>query len=516
MKKTVDISLEKLLELVAQLRAHQVTEANQDLAADCLETFCGLAREIKSKNATIRKLQKALFGDPGEQSSKIIPKESGKPGREKDKTAKGHGKRSMKNFPGAKEFHPHPELRAGGNCPECPGKLYSLDPVTLLRITGRPPLEETAHQLERLRCSTCLKIFNTPVPVEVGTERSTPEANAIVALEHYKNGVPFYRQTQFHECLGIKLPTSTQFEMAEHVFDAAMPVHQVFELMGANARLVFIDDTKTKLLSLVKENNKNPGMKRPGMFTTGIIAMSEGHELALFYSGRNYAGENLDRLLKNRAAGQPLLEQMSDALLNNYPKEFKTILMNCLVHGRRYFVDALSAFPVECRVVIEKFAIVFQNEAHCKAHNLAPLDRMVFHQKKSTEPLEDIRRYGEELLVSRKIEMNDSLGKAFAYLNNHWQKLTAFLRIPGAPLENNIVERLLKTAIVLRKNSLFYKTEFGARVGDVLMSVIQTTIKAGANPFEYLVALQKNHAAVFKNPSAWLPWNYRASVSLAA
>ncbi len=61
-----------------------------------------------------------------------------------------------------------------------------------------------------------------------------------------------------------------------------------------------------------------------------------------------------------------------------------------------------------------------------------------------------------------------------APMQKHWDALTLFLREPGAPLDNNVVERVLKRAIVDRKNSLFYRTFNGARVGDTFMSLIYT------------------------------------------
>jgi len=65
---------------------------------------------------------------------------------------------------------------------------------------------------------------------------------------------------------------------------------------------------------------------------------------------------------------------------------------------------------------------------------------------------------------------------------------------PGAPLDNNVCERALKRAILHRKNSLFYKTAEGAWIGDVYMSLIHTSEVNEVNPFDYLVALQRNHA----------------------
>lgn len=77
-------------------------------------------------------------------------------------------------------------------------------------------------------------------------------------------------------------------------------------------------------------------------------------------------------------------------------------------------------------------------------------------------------------LDDKLTEPNSALGSAIGYMLRHWEKLTLFLRQPGAPLDNNLCERALKKAILHRKNALFYKTQNGARVGDLFMSLIYT------------------------------------------
>jgi transposase len=96
----------------------------------------------------------------------------------------------------------------------------------------------------------------------------------------------------------------------------------------------------------------------------------------------------------------------------------------------------------------------------------------------------------------------------------HWDKLTLFLRVPGAPLDNNVCERALKMAIRHRKNSLFYKTLRGARVGDLYMSLIHTCYFAGVDPFHYLTELMRHEEQVKAEPAKWLPWNYRQQLGL--
>jgi len=81
--------------------------------------------------------------------------------------------------------------------------------------------------------------------------------------------------------------------------------------------------------------------------------------------------------------------------------------------------------------------------------------------------------------------------------------------VPGAPLDNNICERILKKAILHRKNALFYKTQNGADVGDLFMSLIHTAELNKVEAFDYLVTLLKHPEQIAKTPGDFMPWNYR-------
>jgi hypothetical protein len=88
-----------------------------------------------------------------------------------------------------------------------------------------------------------------------------------------------------------------------------------------------------------------------------------------------------------------------------------------------------------------------------------------------------------------------------------------FLRKAGAPLDNNLVERSLKRAVLHRKNALFYRTLHGAQVGDLFMSLIHTCQLCGANSFDYLVELQRHAHELTARPAEWMPWNYRETLA---
>ena len=252
-------------------------------------------------------------------------------------------------------------------------------------------------------------------------------------------------------------------------------------------------------------------------FATGSVR--EGRRIALFFTGQQHAGENLRDLLAQRSRELSAPIQMCDALSRNLPKALKTILSNCLAHGRRQFVEIYDRFPAECRHVLEALREVYRNDEVAREQTMSDKERLAWHKAKSSSVMRDLKTWFKAQLSENKVEPNSVLGEAMQYMLKHWRPLTQFLRVAGAPLDNNIAERALKKAILHRKNSLFYKTLNGARVGDIFMSLIHTAELCGANPFDYLVALQRHDAEVRATPAEWMPWNYvetRARLDAAA
>lgn len=249
------------------------------------------------------------------------------------------------------------------------------------------------------------------------------------------------------------------------------------------------------------------------MYTTAFVVKVGEQTIGLYYCGRSHAGENLAALLENRQADQAQPLVMSDALSRNEVDETTVIRCHCLAHGRRQFSDLEDVFPGECQVVIDALQQVFDHDDHARDKRMSPEARLVYHQAYSRPLMDELNRWLAKQCDDRLVEPNSSLGKAIAYMQGHWETLTRFLSVPGAPIDNNVVERALKLFIRQRKNSLFYKSEDSASIASVLTSLIATCIYASVNVLDYLVALQEHRAAVFANPSAWLPWTYLASLA---
>ncbi|VBB42109.1 transposase (fragment) [uncultured Desulfatiglans sp.] len=121
----------------------------------------------------------------------------------------------------------------------------------------------------------------------------------------------------------------------------------------------------------------------------------------------------------------------------------------------------------------------------------------------------DLEAWCHQQFAEKTVEPNSGLGKAITYLLKHWKELTCFLRVPGAPLDNNLWERALKFAILDRKKSLFYKMQRGTHVGDLFMSLIHACHLSGINALDYPTRLLKNTKALQTSPHTFMPWDYQ-------
>jgi transposase len=560
----IDMDVEKLESLLRRAEETPLSaEDLQTIRALC-ESYLYLTDLIDQKSTTIARLRKLLFGARTEKTADVLGRASEAPAspeqdaaqgqagdeqkgasaaagqaageqaaetQESSLRTKGHGRNGADDYPGANRVDvPHTSLQPGDPCPECPGTVYAVNrPGVLIRFVGRSPLQATIYALQKLRCQLCGKVFTAEPPEGLGSEKYDATVVSMIGLLKYGTGVPFHRLDTLQENLEVPLPASTQWEIVSAAVGQLEPAYQELIRQAAQGEVLHNDDTTVKILELMgtrarsealsESTNSGSGQPheptRTGLFTSGLVATRGGQQIALFFSGRRHAGENLQEVLRRRATDLPPPIQMCDALSRNLPKALETIVANCLAHARRQFVEVHDHFPAECGYVLEAFELVYRHDALARQRQLSPTERLAFHQAESGPALERLHAWLKRQFDERLVEPNSGLGAAINYLRRHWDKLTLFLRVPGAPLDNNLCERALKKAILHRKNALFYKTTNGAAVGDLYMSLIYTCELCGANPFDYLTELQRYADQVAAAPADWLPWNYHAHLPAA-
>lgn len=520
------VSREEMAAILERTRAVLSPEEHAKLTG-AIDTLAQVTAQLQAKDASIERLRRMLFGATTETTRNVLGEDAqvrdpSNPSDTPPKTkAPGHGRNAAAAYTGAQRVSvPHPQLRATQSCPGCTsGKLYpQSEPSQLVRITGMAPLTATVYACERLRCNLCGEVYTAPAPEGVGDEKYDASATSMVALLKYGTGLPFHRIETLQAGMGIPLPAATQWDLVNTGATTIACAHEELINQAAQSRVVYNDDTTMKVLQLTRAQRAaaladDEKGERTGIFTSGIVATDEGRRIALFFTGVRHAGENLNAVLERRRADLPPPIQMADGLSRNVPSDFDTILGSCLAHARRKHAELMECFPEQVRFVLETLREVYIIDALARKESLDPQQRLLLHQKNSQPLMEALEKWLQTQFTERIIEPNSSLGAAILYMQRRWTELTLFLRIPGAPLDSNIVERALKKAILHRKAAMFYKTLNGARVGDIFMSLIYTAELNDVPPFEYLIALLRHPDQVRANPSDWMPWNYQQTLA---
>ena len=543
----IEVDSQRFDELLQRAESNTLRDDDLELMRQLFASYRGFFQIVGDKNTTIARLRKWMFGSATETSKNILgdsneasnpsdgdssaagdasgiaaDAESGESfssGADDSKEPPpGHGRYGVSDYPGAEQVDvKHPEHSPGDVCPDCgQGTLYEKPPGVLVRFVGQAPLSATVYRMQKLRCHLCGKLFTAPTPAGIGEDKYDHTAASMIGLLKYGSGLPFNRLDRLQGNCEIPLAASTQWDIVYAAASLLIPAYEELIRQAAQGEVLHNDDTTVRILELMGERfRKNPPAEddrdpgRTGLFTSGVVATSAGRRVALFFSGRQHAGENLSDVLEHRAEELESPVQMCDGLARNLPKELDTILANCLAHGRRNFVELHDRFPEECRHVIEAFKVIYHNDKVARDEKLSAQERLALHQSQSQPIMDGLHAWLERQVNDKRVEPNSALGEAINYLLNRWEPLTLFLRKAGAPLDNNLCERALKKAILHRKNSLFYKTRNGSRVGDMYMSLIHTCELSGVNAFDYLNQLQLHTTDVMKSPDCWMPWNYR-------
>jgi hypothetical protein len=524
-KKVTELDNSQLDGLAKRVERRELAEADYGLIIKIIEVVQSLQEAYQCSKQAVRRFMAMLFGAPTERTGDVIGKgENGildgstSPDKPKAKR-KGHGRRGADQYPGAKTIYiPHKELTPGMICPAGCGKhLYDTHkPAISLHFRAQPLIDAARREQQRLRCCGCGVTFTAKLP-EDALKKYDESVGAALGVARYGFGLPMNRMVDLQNMFGIPMPLGTQYEEIEACYkDVGEPIMTELIHQAAQGTVVYNDDTPGKVLDLkqaIKERRETlpPDEKmRTGIFTTGIVSTREERTIVLYATGNKHAGENLHDVLVHRPIDMPAPIQMCDGLSRNNPG-IATDLANCGAHARREFVSLVEKYRPECAFVLETYRCVYVNEAHTKKAGLSIEERLLYHQQYSIEPMNTLKAWMGRQMEDKLVEPNSVLGGAIQYSLKRWDKLTLFLRKAGAPIDNNICERILKTAIRHRNNSLFYKTENGAKVGDFFMSVIQTCRFCNINPINYLATLRRKIAEVAQNPAKWMPWNYLAN-----
>ncbi|MCM1525549.1 MAG: IS66 family transposase [Ruminococcus sp.] len=189
--------------------------------------------------------------------------------------------------------------------------------------------------------------------------------------------------------------------------------------------------------------------------------------------------------------------------------------VGCLVHLRRYFVNALdiqedkkdySTDAGKGFLLIDKIFKAERVDPGKPAEKIKYTEDEIAEIRKNIQPklLKEFFDFCEEY-QGRGLPKSVT-GAAVNYALNQRETFMTFLENPKLELSNNAAERAVKPFVIGRKNFLFCNTAGGANSSAVIYSIIETAKENGLKPFEYLEFLFDNIRAG-NDVAEFVPWS---------
>jgi transposase len=456
-------------------------------------------------------------------------REQEKPGKQR----KGHGRNGVGAYRNAAHFfHALKDGVLGGLCPKCGlSKVYRKREKAIIHILGQPVINAEVHHYEEGRCRNCGHVERANGPAEahegLGTDyiRYDWSACGMLLVMHYSAGMPFKRLESLQEGWGIPIPDANQWQVVDAADDLLLPLYKALEQHAiAKATNFRTDDTGSMVVELQKQIDaeiaalerlgESTKDARTGINATGFYWETPDGPVVLYYTGRHHAGEMVDQLLRRRLLSSPKLVKITDGASKNFDHEHgdKLIEATCNAHAFLKFRDIRDKYPAEYAEAGDIYKQVFDHDDEAKALELTPMDRMLFHRKYSWPLMKKLKAMCEEKVKSKLVEPSSPLWEPLTFIINQWDRLTRFCKVPGVPLDTNLIEQALIMPVRYLAGSFNYKTEDGATVGDHAMSLIATARAHGVEPVAYLTECLRCHEDLAKRPDHYLPWVYRKRI----
>lgn len=372
-------------------------------------------------------------------------------------------------------------------CDNC-GKEKQVIGVEVMERLQMKPIEYVVERIERVvracpdgcGCPSCVP----PVPQVVPKSMIGATTAAQIITGKYCDALPLYRQERIFARDGIAIPRQTMARTVRAVADRLEAVSTRLNDLLMTCPVWGMDETRDRVLN-------DHGVKKEGQSwvwcTMGErpppddAAHTAPLRVVLFEYGPGRSGTVAHRLLENFTG-----TLMTDRY-GAYDAPARTGGIrhaSCMAHVRRKFHDVLKSdkknrHAAEALTLIGKLYEIERENVHAM-----PEDRLEARRTKSAPVLQAFRSWLYRIGAS--ITPKSALGQAVSYATNSLQGLEVYLTDPWVPIDNNRVEREIRSFAVGRRNWLFHHQAHGAEASARLYSIIATARANEVDPMHYL------------------------------
>lgn len=321
---------------------------------------------------------------------------------------------------------------------------------------------------------------------------------AQMIIDKYVFGMPLHRLIAKYRRLGVNIPASTASDWIMKGWKHLSPLWELLQLMVANQKYLQADETPIKVQDRHKKNNMHQG------YLWVYHAPCDGLVCFDYQKGRDMSGPKA-MLAGFKGILQTDGYNVYESLYANHPD---VLLVFCMAHARRKFVDALKYDEQKAGFVLEKVKVLYKLEKDMREEGLSWEQRT--HQRKlKAKPVLD--EMHEWLIEHAQKELPSSpLGKAINYALPRWAGLSAYAEHGQLEIDNNLAENAIRPIAIGRKNYLFCGSHQAAKMTAGMYSFMASCRKNQVDELQWLTdVFQRIQSHKYKDLYQLLPNNWK-------
>lgn len=488
-------------ELIEQLKEqHALTKA-------LLESRDEELRERDNEIAILKQqlayLKDKLFGRSSEKFDHpdlFTPEETKKPGASPENTSGPEATEEAKEEAKPKKSRPIREAKLPDHLPVVMGAEVSPAEVLSNPDDYTRVGERHADRLEREPGWFYLRRTTYPIftpkdgqhlpPLQAKAEPSLVPGSfwgsslmAEVMVNKFDYSQPFERQSRFYRTRhGIDLAVSTMCDVQKNCAEQFGILTRMMEKDALAADYLQLDETFHRYL-----DRKLPKGSANGYYW--VVRRDNGDVLFIWKTGRD--GKDIEDWLVNggfqgvlQSDGYPVYLRIV-ARLRTLGKKIDHAA--CMAHIRRKFKEALGQHAGIVKWMLKHITRLYEIEADLKEHRASHEARARIRKAQSAPILRLLKRAMLHLRQKcPKILPKSSLGKALDYALGQWAGVQAYLEHGKVAIDNNPVERDIRTTAVGKKNHMFIGHPEAGQRSAVMYTLIISARNHGADPYAYL------------------------------
>jgi len=327
-------------------------------------------------------------------------------------------------------------------------------------------------------------VSQAPAPAHLVENGVPTEALlAQVAVAKFSEHMPLYRQSQVFARHGILLDRAVLADwMGTVAFHLAPLVERMGALMKQSGRL-FMDETRAPVL------DPGRGRTKTGYLWT-VVRDDRGHAgadppIVVYHYAPGRGGAHAERILESFDG---VLQVDGYAGYHRLARPDRTggaplRLAACWSHSRREIIAATpkAGSPV-ADAVLARIAALYAIEKEIRGKD--PTTRQAVRAERSRPLIVELETFLRA--QAARLSSGSGMGKAIAYLLNHWDGLILFLDDGRVEMDTNPVENQIRPLTLTRKNALFAGHDEGGRTWARLASLIATCKINSVEPYAWM------------------------------